>query len=584
MSVYYRFLHEKSDSYRAIELNVTSVRTSDLKILVAEHAGLGKEYMKLFDLKVFDNDEKEAFPDDKLLPIYSRVVIQRIPWRELKEIHHDAQRSIVEGEETEIVETKLTLPSEYICKLCGFPLINPVLIKCAGSCGASACRDCVKNYLEKNKALAVKPCPSCGQRFRGSVPNKSLANMLATIDWDKFNYPVRNPETDVSKDSDNLLKHQDSSISGEALTHDSVSIAKTDPELDEIKVITECSTFAQDLNPSSSFIQVGESTKKDPCIQEININESSEPKPTIPQTTTADPASRNEENKASSNIQSTTDESLSAISSVTATNLTAELKPLSPPIITNLSEQSIETSIPVLPKAKAAQPSYSSLPNPMLPPHHAPPLIATHQLPPHPGMHAPPPFMDPWNMQGHPYPAYAPDGAPHHFHPGYPGAPFPQTGPAHPYGYIIQPPSIINPGMYGANTHFQPFVETILPICGPYLTEEQQIQLAMSFPLLSEENFELIKQAQQSVKDIWGLLPKSIRSSLLQETQDFGIPNEKKKLFKKRKDYNYNTQNNIINNNGVNPINNHHHNNNNNSSSNSAHSYSKYPSLKKRSV
>ncbi|EAK88995.1 hypothetical protein [Cryptosporidium parvum Iowa II] len=584
MSVYYRFLHEKSDSYRAIELNVTSVRTSDLKMLVAEHAGLGKEYMKLFDLKVFDNDEKEAFPDDKLLPIYSRVVIQRIPWRELKEIHHDAQRSIAEGEETEVVEeTKLTLPSEYICKLCGFPLLNPVLIKCAGSCGASACRDCVKNYLEQNKAVAVKPCPSCGQRFRGSVPNKSLANMLSTIDWDKFNYPVRNSEADVSKDSDHLLKNQDTSISGEALTHDSVSVAKTDPELDEVKISMEVNTLAQNLNQDSSSVPVGESLQKDLCVVENNTNESSEHKLAIPQAPNVDSTYRNEGNLASINVQNTTDESLNATSSAIATNLNAELKQLSPPNITNLNEQSIETSIPIIPKAKAAAPSYSGLPAPVLPPHHAPPLIATHQLPPHPGIHAPPPFMDPWNMQGHPYPAYAPDGASHHFHPGYPGAPFPQTGPTHPYGYVIQPPNMINPGIYGAHAHFQPFVEPILPICGPYLTEEQQIQLAMSFPMLSKENFELIKQAQQSVKDIWGLLPKSIRSSLLQETQDFGNSNEKKsKLFKKRKDYNYNTQNNIINNNGVNPINNHH--NSNNSSSNSAHSYSKHPSLKKRSV
>ncbi|OII74311.1 uncharacterized protein cubi_01155 [Cryptosporidium ubiquitum] len=576
MSVYYRFLHEKSDSYRAIELNVNSVRTSDLKMLVAEHAGLGKEYMKLFDLKVFDNDEKEAFPDDKLLPIYSRVVIQRIPWRELKEIHHEAQRSIAEGEETEVVEeAKLTLPSEYICKLCGFPLLNPVLIKCAGSCGASACRDCVKNYLEQNKAVAVKPCPSCGQRFRGSVPNKSLANVLATIDWDKFNYPVRNPETDVSKDSDNLIKQQDSSISGEAITHDSASLTRTDPELDDFKTNAEGNVLLQDLNPESNSIPVIENIQKDVFVAKTNHNETSEPNPVLPQASTVDPVSRSEGNVAPSNIQITIDEGTSINSSNTTTNLTAESKLPSSPTITGLTEQSIETSIPILPKAKTIPPSYSSLPAPILPPHHASPLIATHQLPPHPGIHAPP-YMDPWNIQGHPYPAYAPDGAPHHFHPGYPGAPFPQPGPTHPYGYIIQPPNMMNPGMFG--THFQPFVETILPICGPYLTEEQQIQLAMSFPMLSEENFELIKQAQQSVKDIWGLLPKSIRSSLLQETQDFGNPSEKKnKLFKKRKEYNYNAQNNGINN-GLNSVNN------NNSISNSSHSYSKHPSLKKRSV
>ncbi|KAJ1608102.1 hypothetical protein OJ253_2076 [Cryptosporidium canis] len=561
MSVYYRFSHEKSDSFRSMEMSLNTIRTSDLKVLVAEHAGLGKEYMKLFDLKVFDEEEKEALPDDKMLPIYSRVVIKRIPWKELKEIHHEAQRIMIEGEETEPVEeAKLTLPSEYICKLCKYPLINPVLIKCAGSCGASACRDCVKNYLEQNKSVAVKSCPSCGQRFRGSVPNKSLANMLATIEWEKFNYPVRSSEAKPSADTDDLAKQNGPDLAGEAQVGGSISGASMEPELEETKPSLECNAVVQDVSIESSSALHEESSQKDPLALKPT-HQDSEANPTVSQVPSAD--------QIPVVAQNPSEETISASIPTIGQSISTEANPPSAPI-TNFGEQCVDTSIPVPSVSNAAPPAYPSLPPQVLPPHNAPPLIANHPLPPHPAMHPPLLYMDPWNMQGHPYPGFVQDVAPHHFHPGYPGAPFPQSGPAHQYGYVMQPPNMANPGMYGPQ--FQPLVETIVPICGPYLTEEQQFQLAMSFPMLSEENFELIKQAQQSVKDIWALLPKSIRSSLLQETPETASqPEKKNKPFKKRKDYG-SSQNNVNKSDGS------------SSANNTGNSHSKQPSLKKRPI
>ncbi|KAF7458716.1 dense granular protein GRA10 [Cryptosporidium felis] len=557
MSVYYRFLHEKSDSYRAIELSVSSVRTSDLKVLVAEHAGLGKEYMKLFDLKVFDNDEKETFPDDKLLPIYSRVVIQRIPWRELKEIHHEAQRTIVEEEDVEFeAEPKLTLPQEYICKLCGYPLLNPVLVKCAGGCGASACRDCVKNYLDQNKAVTVKPCPSCGQRFRGSVPNKSLANVLATIEWEKFNYPVRDLENTTSKDFDGLAKGDGPSENLEAIMCDS-SATKAEEESKQRECVAIQGSTPDQSNASNEGIAIPQNS-----LPPRGIFEDPDSLSLVSQLPSAE-SSMTKVAGAFPGDHTLAEDGFASV-------LPPEPTPggLKQSHINLATQQTIETTISSTQKNQTPA-VYSNPSVPLLPSHHPPPPIATHQLP-HPGVH-PPPFMDPWNMQGHPYPVpFNPEGGPHHFHPGYPGTAFAQPGPGHPYGYIMQPPNLMNPGVYPPQAHFQPYTETIAPICGPYLTEEQRIQLAMSFPLLSEENFNLIKQAQQSVKDIWSMLPKSVRSSLLQETPDLGNTTEKKnKPFKKRKEQ-YN-QNGVVNSG--------------NSNNGSANSYSKqHPGLKKRST
>ncbi|KAH8741427.1 hypothetical protein FG386_003274 [Cryptosporidium ryanae] len=645
MSIYYRFLHERSESYRSIELNVSSIRTSDLKLLVAEHSGLSKEYMKLFDLKVLDTDEKEIFSDDKLLPIYSRVVIQRIPWRELKEIHHDAQKSINNEEVVETVaETKLTLPSEYICKLCNYPLINPVLIKCIGSCGASACRDCVKNYLEENKSVTIKSCPSCKQRFRGSVPNKSLANMLAAINWDKFNYPVRNPKMESNNAGNNIiveeeLKPKDLGLSGNNLDNNigkkelfknrnielnNSSIPESNlrnfsnVQNEEFDSLGSNSNSTQNINNSVSIKSAYSSGIVSNTSDELSAKKSSATHPVVM-------VNNNEIAQGSALINEGGGELKSKLGAAETINTlnssnpgTKEIKIKNKSSISVLKKQQVSqnnnshhhpsatcNSSPIpLPGAtnnvvvpsianvntiNTAHPNISTTTSSPLmsssvagshPPHPPPtgpniPILHPQNIPPHPGIHHQ--YMDSWTMQGpHPYITQFPPDVPGHpvpFHQnGFPTAPFPahpithqQNGPVptvatiptlpvvaglttvpgappHQFGYAMPPPP---PGTHPAHFH-QPYTETITPICGPYLTEKQRIKLAMSFPMLSEDIFNLIKAAQQSVKDIWSLLPKPVRSSLLQETHELNVPknNDKKgKSFKKRKDYSGNSNN-----------------------------------------
>ncbi|KAH7649037.1 hypothetical protein FG379_001406 [Cryptosporidium bovis] len=645
MSLYYRFLHERSESYRSIELNVSSIRTSDLKLLVAEHSGLSKEYMKLFDLKVLDTDEKEIFPDDKLLPVYSRVVIQRIPWRELKEIHHDAQKSINNEVVETVAEKKLTLPSEYICKLCNYPLINPVLIKCIGSCGASACRDCVKNYLEQNKSVAIKSCPSCGQRFRGSVPNKSLANMLAAIDWDKFDYPVRNPKMESSNAGNNRVVEEglpsgdlgfsgnnnlDNNIGKEELFENSnIELNNSnipDSNLrnvynvknEEFDSLENNSNSSQNINNSVSLKSVYSSGIVSNTSEELSTAKSSSNTPSVSMVNNNEIAQESalvREGGTDLTSKSSVAEVLETINFSNSGTKESIIQNQSNILVSqqqvsrntnshNHSSATFNSSLVPLLSANnntvvpsttntntnaAAHPNINTTTSPPMsssvpgshPPHPSSigsniPMLHPQSIPPHPGVH--PQYIDAWPMQGpHPYMTQFPPETPGHpipFHQGgFPTTPFPphpiarqqngrvptvatiQTVPVvagvptvpgapHQFGYAMPPPP---PGTHPTHFH-QPYIETIMPICGPYLTEKQRIRLAMSFPMLSEENFNLIKAAQQSVKDIWSLLPKSIRTSLIQETPELNISannsDRRGKSFKKRKDYNGNSNNN----------------------------------------
>ncbi|KAL7067041.1 zinc finger, C3HC4 type domain-containing protein [Cryptosporidium serpentis] len=487
MSVYYRFVHERLDSYRSLELNVNSIKTSDLKVLVAEHAGLGKEYTRLFDLRVYDTEEKEVYPDEKLIPVYSRVVIQRIPWRELKEIHHEAQRSIniAEDQEDEL-ESKLTLPSEYICKLCNCPLINPVLIKCAGSCGTSACRDCVQRYLEKNKNVAVKACPACNQRFRGSVPNKSLANILATIDWDQFIFPIRN-KSDIEKNQLNNNLETNANLKSDdpnsVKQHEVITLFNS-KDADKPKTV--------EIDPNSHTM-ITQSTDIKHNLTHIN---------------------------ASAEIDASyiEDSVQNIVLSDNADFRSAESIPIN---ISSMQDQVLESTI----KSGFIKPHGIKTQSIIPQPHNRIGISTTishaiHQQ-----------YIDAWGTSGTGFPyGTDPNSA---YVPTYPNT-FSHT---FPYGI----PHVMTQSAYPYPTHtahYQSPSEIIFPVCNPYLTEKQKIQISMSFPLLSKEIFLLIQQAQQRIKEIWNLLPKPIRCSLLKESDSAGSSSDKKiKLQRKRKDY-----------------------------------------------
>lgn len=189
--LHYRFYSEKA-GFRQLPLDSDSISVADLKVLIAERNGLGREFARKMDLRLFQEDEKQEYKDDcQLVQAYSKVVVQRTAWMVHQDIQHKARTALTSNEWKTAEERKLEtkkkhFPPEFLCLICSYVISQPMLVKCTGNCGLSACRNCIQKHIQTSKT-----CPFCKSGFRAVIRNKRLEQLLNNLNLDEFDCPKR---------------------------------------------------------------------------------------------------------------------------------------------------------------------------------------------------------------------------------------------------------------------------------------------------------------------------------------------------------------------------------------------------------
>lgn len=222
--VYYRFVHETDESFKRLEFQGTSIMAGDMKILVAKSSGLEKEFARKFDLKLFTaasspqsstlnattTELTEIASDLTMIPVMSRIVIQRVLWQQKPVIEHvasvDQPAPCLTAAATGTPQKRVLrpFPPEYLCPLCSSVLLHPVVVRCSSKCGLSACRKCVQDKLN-----AKRVCPFCEGRVQSVIANKALAAIVSRLDLAEF---------DVPKLEENTLQSSDTKVSSSFAT------------------------------------------------------------------------------------------------------------------------------------------------------------------------------------------------------------------------------------------------------------------------------------------------------------------------------------------------------------------------------
>jgi hypothetical protein len=190
--IYYRFAHEKTDIYKTLELDKNSVSTENVKFLIAQATGLEKEFGRAFDLKLFlQTSNGSQIVEQNDLMTGSHIIVQRVAWREKPNIEH-----VIKSDEMEKTSLLRPFPPEYVCPLCHNILTFPVVVRCVGKCGLSACRACVKEKL-----LHEDSCPFCSSRVLNIIANKALSNIIGKLHLNEFQLPLESVERDSKTES-----------------------------------------------------------------------------------------------------------------------------------------------------------------------------------------------------------------------------------------------------------------------------------------------------------------------------------------------------------------------------------------------
>ncbi|EDO08714.1 DWNN domain family protein [Babesia bovis T2Bo] len=215
--IFYRFSSERR-IWRELQLDSSGgILVSDLKILIAQETSLSKDFTRKTNLTVSlydENSSEEPRPldDNVVVHVGSRVLLNRVAWVQATPIYHEA-RTQFEGV---VIEEKPNLhpfPVSLICKLCGSPMNDPVLIKCSANCGYSGCCTCLvshfKDFLIKNEddvdnilytLSEHKPCPFCKRGLVSCfIHNRQMASVLLELDYSKFDIPSLNTATSGSE-------------------------------------------------------------------------------------------------------------------------------------------------------------------------------------------------------------------------------------------------------------------------------------------------------------------------------------------------------------------------------------------------
>ncbi|GFE55215.1 dense granular GRA10 [Babesia ovis] len=214
--VFYRFGSERG-IWRELQLDSSGgILVSDLKILIAQEISLSKEFTRKTNLTVClydENSSEEPKPldDNVVIHVGSRVLLNRVAWVQATPIFHEA-RTQFEGAVTEERQNLRPFPVSLICKLCGLPMTDPVLIKCSANCGYSGCCACVMSHFKdsviKNEegvethTYTLAECKSCPFCTRGLVScfihNRQMAAVLLELDFSNFDIPTFNPPSEAN--------------------------------------------------------------------------------------------------------------------------------------------------------------------------------------------------------------------------------------------------------------------------------------------------------------------------------------------------------------------------------------------------
>ncbi|GIX63852.1 zinc finger, C3HC4 type domain-containing protein [Babesia caballi] len=218
--VYYRFGSERG-IWRELQLDSTAgILVSDLKILIAQETSLSKDFTRKTNLTVclYDKnavEEPKPLDDNVVVHVGSRVLVHRVAWAPITPIFH-AARTEFEGEVAAEKPALRPFPVSLICKLCGSPMKNPVLVKCSSNCGSSGCFGCLTSHfsdsLIKNEEHAEnvvytlkdrRNCPFCTHGLVSAlVHNRQMAAVLMELDFSNFDIPSINTQLDTNAESE----------------------------------------------------------------------------------------------------------------------------------------------------------------------------------------------------------------------------------------------------------------------------------------------------------------------------------------------------------------------------------------------
>ncbi|CAA9986368.1 conserved Plasmodium protein, unknown function [Plasmodium knowlesi strain H] len=230
MYIQYRLFSEHS-LWRLLEINKNEnyILASDLKHIICKQSNIN--YNNKIDIyfsvykedgeengmsRVSGVDEEVAFlnAEDKIYNGTKILIHRHIKKKSnVSDITHEAKKEIsVDVRE----EQKINIPSEFLCKLCSYILIDSHIVVCSNNCGYSVCKTCILFYIlnqlvvqDEKKMCAVIDlsklkensiqCPLCNGSLKYCIWNKKLELTLkkiiderSDIDSFKLNVEERN--------------------------------------------------------------------------------------------------------------------------------------------------------------------------------------------------------------------------------------------------------------------------------------------------------------------------------------------------------------------------------------------------------
>ncbi|ANQ06040.1 Uncharacterized protein PCOAH_00002940 [Plasmodium coatneyi] len=227
MYIQYRLFSEHS-LWRLLEINKSEnyILASELKHIICKQSNIN--YNNKIDIyfSVYKEDEggsavrgadhEVAFlnAEDKIYNGTKILIHRHIKKKSnVSDITHEAKKEInVDIRE----EQKINIPSEFLCKLCSYILVDSHILVCSNNCGYSVCKTCILFYIlnqlvvqDEKKSCAVIDlsrvrdhsiqCPLCNGSLKYCIWNKKLELTLkkivderSDIDSFKLNVEERN--------------------------------------------------------------------------------------------------------------------------------------------------------------------------------------------------------------------------------------------------------------------------------------------------------------------------------------------------------------------------------------------------------
>ncbi|CDR97948.1 hypothetical protein, conserved [Babesia bigemina] len=225
--IFYRFGSERG-IWRELQLDSSSgILVSDLKIMIAQETSLSKDFTRKTNLIVClydENSSEEPKPldDNVVVHVGSRVLLNRIAWTPATPIFHEA-RTEFDGDVADDKPRLRPFPVSLLCKLCGCPMKDPVLVKCSANCGSSGCCACLLSHFadsliknEEGVETAVytlsdrRSCPFCTYGFVSAfLQNRQMAAVLLELDFSNFDIPTVDSSTDAEVGAESEAVVQD---------------------------------------------------------------------------------------------------------------------------------------------------------------------------------------------------------------------------------------------------------------------------------------------------------------------------------------------------------------------------------------